>query len=57
MTTALITLRAKQAGFTLDELSLVSLGFIFEILTELSNDSFDYPIKAQQTDIDSFFGS
>lgn len=57
MTTALIALRVKQAGFTLDELSLVSLGFIFEILTELSNDSFDYPIKAQQTDIDSFFGS
>ena len=39
MTTALITLRAKQAGFTFDELSLMSLGFLYEILTELSNDS------------------
>lgn len=57
MTTALITLRAKQAGFSLDELALMSLGFLYEILTELSNDSFDYPLKAQQSDIDSFFGS
>ena len=57
MTTALITLRAKQAGFTFDELSLMSLGFLYEILTELSNDSFDYPLKADQNDIDSFFGS
>lgn len=57
MTTALITLRAKQAGFTFDELSLMSLGFLYEILTELSNDSFDYPLKATQDDINSFFGS
>jgi len=57
MTTALITLRAKQVGFTFDELSLMSLGFLYEILTELSNDSFDYPLKATQDDINSFFGS
>jgi len=56
MTTALFALRAKQAGFTFEELNLVSLGFMNEILTELSNDSFDYPQKADQNDIDSFFG-
>lgn len=56
MTTALYTLRAKQAGFTLEELCSVSVGFINEILIESSNDSFKYPEKADQGDIDSFFG-
>lgn len=56
MSTALFLLRAKQAGFSFDELSLMSVGFMNEILTESSNDSFDYPLKATQSDIDSFFG-
>lgn len=56
MTTALYTLRAKQAGFTFEELQLMSLGFMNEILTESSNDSYDYPQKADQADIDAFFG-
>lgn len=56
MTTALYALRAKQAGFTFDELQLMSLGFMNEILTESSNDSYDYPQKADQADIDAFFG-
>jgi hypothetical protein len=56
MTTALYALRAKQAGFTFEELQLMSLGFMNEILTESSNDSYDYPQKADQADIDAFFG-
>ena len=56
MSTALFLLRAKQAGFSFDELSLMSVGFMNEILTESSNDSYDYPLKATQSDIDSFFG-
>ena len=55
MTTALITLRAKELGFELEELSLISLGFLYEILTEKSNDSFDYPTEATQEDINAFF--
>lgn len=34
----------------------MSLGFMNEILTESSNDSYDYPIKATQDDINAFFG-
>lgn len=38
------------------ELALVSLGFMNEILTESSNDRYDYPLKATQEDINNFFG-
>ncbi len=55
-TTALFALRAKQAGYSLDELSALSIGFVNEILIESNNDSYDYPEKADQGDIDSFFG-
>ena len=55
MTTALITLRAKQIGFSLKELSLITLGFLYEILTEADNDHFDYPLEATQEDINSFW--
>lgn len=56
MTTALYALRAKQQGFSLEELAFVSVGFINDILVEAGNDHFDYPQKATQDDIDSFFG-
>lgn len=56
MTTALFVLRAKQAGFSIEELALVSFGFMNDILTESSNDSFEYPQIADQSDIDNFFG-
>ena len=56
MTTALYTLRAKQQGFSLEELRFVSVGFINDIMVEAGNDHFDYPQKATQDDIDSFFG-
>lgn len=52
MTTALITLRAKQAGFNLEELNLITLGFLYEILTEMGNDHYDYPYEATQEDMD-----
>lgn len=55
MTTALIMLRAKQMGLSLPELGLMSFGFLMDMLTELSNDSYDYPIKATQADIEHFF--
>ncbi|MBO7424482.1 MAG: hypothetical protein J6U23_02290 [Clostridiales bacterium] len=56
MTTALFALRAKQAGFSIEELCYVSVGFINEILIESGNDSYEYPDRADQTDIDTFFG-
>lgn len=55
MTTALIVLRAKQMNLTFDELGQMSFGFLMDMMTELSNDSYDYPTKATQTDIEHFF--
>lgn len=54
-TTALFVLRAKQSGLTLEELNTMSFGFVMDILTELSNDGYDYPVKATQEDIDRYF--
>lgn len=55
-TTALFMLRAKQTGLTLSEMNVMSFGFVMDLLTELNNDSFDYPVKATQEDIDRIFG-
>ena len=32
------------------------MGMVFDMLTELSNDDYDYPLKATQADIDRFIG-
>lgn len=53
-TTALFILRVKQAGLTLQELGTMSFGFVMDILTEASNDGYQYPTKDQET-IDAFF--
>lgn len=56
MTTALVTLRAKQAGFTLEDLTLMSFGFLNDILTESSNDTFDYPLEGTAEDLVKMMG-
>lgn len=38
-----------------DELNLMSFGFLMDMMTELSNDSYNYPIKATQADIEHYF--
>lgn len=52
MTSALIILRAKQVGFTLDEIDYMSWGQLMDVLTELSNDSYKYPIKGTAEDFE-----
>lgn len=42
-------------GLRLDDLGQMSFGFVMDMMTELSNDSFDYPYKATQEDIDRIF--
>jgi hypothetical protein len=54
-TTPLLLLRAKQLGLSVAELNLLSFGFLMDLLTEQGNDNFEYPDKATQEDIDSFF--
>lgn len=56
LTTPLLMLRAKQMNLTLDELNLLNTGDVIDMLTEQGNDSFKYPYKATQADIDKLFG-
>ena len=42
-------------GLTFNELSFISIGFLYEMMTELDNDSFEYDQIADQDDINSFF--
>ena len=47
-------LRALQIGLTLDDLESVTIGDLYDILTESSNDDYDYPIKATKSDFERF---
>ncbi len=55
LTTPLLTLRALQVGLRLNELELIDVGELLDVLTESSNDSYDYPRKATQEDMDRYF--
>ena len=54
MTTSLFMLRCYQMNIPAKELELYTMGFIYDMLTERSNDDYDYPIKATQEDFDNF---
>lgn len=54
MSTALFLLRAKQYGFTLEELALMDRGVVYDIMTEASNDEVKYRELATQEDFDKF---
>ena len=56
MTTALVLLRAKQLNLTFEELNMISAGDQLDMMTEQSNDSYKYPVKGNQEDIDRIFG-
>lgn len=45
-------LRALQAGISISDLELLSIGMVLDICVEHANDSFEYPVKASQEDID-----
>lgn len=54
MTTALYFLRAKQLGFTLDELEDLEEGLVLDMAIESANDKEEYDIIATQADRDAF---
>ena len=56
MNTPLLLLRALQVGLRITDLEYLEVGDIFDILTESSNDSFDYPKKGTEGDFRSMFG-
>lgn len=41
-------------GLTMEELDLISVGMVWDLLTESSNDSYDYPLKAGQREFHAF---
>lgn len=52
MTTALYALRCVQCGIAISDLEYLSIGLVYDMFTESANDSYDYPYKATQDDID-----
>ena len=50
--TAVYFLRAKQIGLSMDDLEQIDIGFMFDLMIEADNDRYDYPLTADQGDID-----
>lgn len=49
-------LRCAELGLTDEALRGMTMGMVFDMLVEKVNDSVEYPYKATQEDIDTFFG-
>lgn len=54
MTTALFLLRVYQLGMTQDDLDTLTMGTVFDIMTESANDDCKYKELANQDDFDRF---
>ena len=49
-------LRCAHFRLSDEALSMMTMGMVYDMLTEEANDREDYPIKATQDDIRAFFG-
>ena len=56
MTSALLILRSKQVGFTLDEVDSLTWGQLMDVITESSNDSYKYPKMGTSEDYKKLMG-
>lgn len=56
MTSALIILRAKQVGFTLDEMDSLTWGQLMDVIVESANDNYKYPQKGTSEDYNKLMG-
>lgn len=54
ITSALILLRCKQLGLTLEDLDVLDLGAVMDMAVEQANDDYEYPVLATQEDMDNF---
>ncbi len=52
MNAALYVLRCAQCGISFSYLRHMSIGMVYDVFTEAANDSFDYPYRATQKDMD-----
>ena len=53
---AIFMLRCAELNLSDSALSGMSIGMVYDMLTERMNDKEEYPYKATQEDIDAFFG-
>ena len=53
---AIFMLRCAELGLSDLALQNMTMGMVFDLMTEKENDSYHYPFKATQEDIYSFFG-
>lgn len=56
MTSALTILRAKQVGFTLDEIDSLTWGQLMDVIVESANDNYKYPVKGTSEDYKKLMG-
>ena len=54
MTTALFLLRAAQMGLSMSDLDLLTIGMVWDMMTEAANDRCTYAQLPNQDDFDSF---
>lgn len=52
---AIFMLRCAQLGLSDEALGGMTMGMVYDLLTEQANDHEEYPYKATQEDIDKFF--
>ena len=55
-TGALFMLRCAELNLSDEALSHMSMGMVYDMLTEQGNDQEEYPYKATQEDIYAYFG-
>lgn len=53
---AIFMLRCAHFGLSDEALSTMTMGMVYDMLTEEGNDRESYPYEATQEDIRSFFG-
>lgn len=56
MTSALMVLRAKQVGFTLDEMDSLTWGQLMDVIIESTNDNYKYPKLGTKSDYEKLMG-
>lgn len=54
MNVAVFIRAALGAGFRLSDLDNIDFGMVVDVVTEMSNDSYEYKEVANQKDFDSF---
>ena len=55
-TGATFMLRCAELHLSDEALADMTMGMVYDMLVEQANDHEEYPVKAPQEDIDSFFG-